>query len=82
MGLSCNDLAKPPRGRQIEEGKQNGGIEERPREREEEYFREEEDGPWYFGKAKEEFNKRRDGQAVDGRRRDDEDPIQVGSFIL
>ncbi|KAF8201015.1 hypothetical protein BJ912DRAFT_1054465 [Pholiota molesta] len=75
-GPDEDETAKPTRGRQIEEGKQNSGIEERPREREEEYFREEEDGPWYFGKAKEEFNKRRDGQAVDGRRRDDEDPIQ------
>ncbi len=69
-------LVVKPRGRQIDEKKANVGIEEHAQE--DDQMLEEEDGPWYFGKAKEDFNKRRDEQAVDGRRRDDEDPIQVG----
>ncbi|KAF8967950.1 hypothetical protein BDZ97DRAFT_1802104 [Flammula alnicola] len=68
-----DEIVKPTQGRQIEENKKNGGIEERPRD--EDNFQEE-DGPWYFGKAKEEFNRRRDGQAVHGRRGEEEDPIQ------
>lgn len=40
---------------------------------------EEEDGPWYFGKAKEEFHKRR-GQAGNARR-EEEDPIQVRGYL-
>ncbi|EGO00684.1 hypothetical protein SERLA73DRAFT_105051 [Serpula lacrymans var. lacrymans S7.3] len=34
----------------------------------------EEDGPWYFGKAKEEFHRRRRGQ--DARANEEEDPVQ------
>lgn len=70
--------AKAPAGNQIDENKQNSVNDERPHEREEEreyYY--EEDGPWYFGKAKEEFNRRRDNQALQGRRAEEEDPIQV-----
>lgn len=36
---------------------------------------EEEDGPWYFGKAKEEFHKRR--RQAGNARKEEEDPIQV-----
>ncbi|KZT72333.1 HCP-like protein [Daedalea quercina L-15889] len=40
-----------------------------------------EDGPWYFGKAREEFNKRsKGGQNVDRVRQDDDDPVQVRVF--
>ena len=41
---------------------------------------EEEDGPWYFGKAKEEFYKRL-RQAGNDRRGEEEDPIQVCGFF-
>ena len=41
---------------------------------------EEEDGPWYFGKAKEEFHKRR-RQAGNARRGEEEDPIQVRYYF-
>jgi SEL1 protein len=41
---------------------------------------EEEDGPWYFGKAKEEFHKRR-RQAGNDRRGEEEDPIQVCGYF-
>jgi SEL1 protein len=34
----------------------------------------EDDGPWYMGKARDEFNRRMRGAGVPG---DDEDPIQV-----
>jgi hypothetical protein len=34
----------------------------------------EDDGPWYMGKARDEFNRRMRDAAVPG---DDEDPIQV-----
>ena len=40
-----------------------------------------EEGPWYFGKAREEFNKRKKGgQNVDRVRQDDDDPVQVRVF--
>ncbi|PCH35634.1 HCP-like protein [Wolfiporia cocos MD-104 SS10] len=35
-----------------------------------------EDGPWYFGKAKEEFNRRRRGQDIDQVNQEDDDPVQ------
>lgn len=38
---------------------------------------EDEDGPWYLGKAKEEFYKRRAGQQPPVPPSGDEDPIQV-----
>ena len=41
---------------------------------------EEEDGPWYFGKAKEEFYKRL-RQAGNERRGEEEDPIQVCGYF-
>jgi SEL1 protein len=66
---------KAPAGKQIDENKQGSVSDERSHEREQERDYEE-DGPWYFGKAKEEFNRRRDNQASQGRRADEEDPIQ------
>jgi len=72
---------KPPPGRQIDEGKAKESTDEasHPEDR---TFREEEDGPWYFGKAKEEFNRRRNGGDVNRGRGEEEDPIQVWiSFI-
>ncbi|PPQ88450.1 hypothetical protein CVT25_011576 [Psilocybe cyanescens] len=63
---------KPVQGKQIEEGKQKPGDQEALPDDD---FREEEDGPWYFGKAKEEFQ-RRGGQVANPRRGEEEDPIQ------
>ena len=37
------------------------------------------DGPWYMGKAREEFNRRMRDAAVPG---DDEDPVQVRNTCL
>jgi SEL1 protein len=37
----------------------------------------EDDGPWYMGKAREEFNRRMRNAAAPG---DDEDPVQVYSL--
>ena len=37
-----------------------------------------EDGTWYFGKAREEFNRRKkNGQNADQVGQDDDDPVQV-----
>ena len=60
-------------GRLLENGqkKTEGADQGTPAEQ-----HEEEDGPWYFGKAKEEFHKRR-RQANNARRGEEEDPIQV-----
>ena len=39
-----------------------------------------EDGTWYFGKAREEFNRRKkNGQNADQVGQDDDDPVQVCS---
>ena len=43
----------------------------------EEIYMEEEDGPWYPGRAKEEFNRRRRGQDAEAINQED-DPVQVG----
>jgi SEL1 protein len=62
-------------GRLLENGaKPEAADEDAPGE-----HHEEEDGPWYFGKAKEEFHKRR-GQASNARR-EEEDPIQVRGYL-
>lgn len=71
---------KPPPGKQIDEGKAKEGIEQAPPD--DRTFREEEDGPWYFGKAKEEFKRRQNGGDANRGRGEEEDPIQVWiSFI-
>ncbi|KAF9565588.1 HCP-like protein [Agrocybe pediades] len=71
-GPDDDQSVKPTEGKQIDEGKPTAESEEVPQD---ETFREEEDGPWYFGKAKEEFQ-RRGGQAPARRRGEEEDPIQ------
>lgn len=75
--LKASILAKPTQGKQIEERKQATSGEQVI----DDEYREEEDGPWYFGKAKEEFQ-RRSGQITNPRRRrgEEEDPIQVRSL--
>lgn len=42
-----------------------------------------EDGTWYFGKAREDFNKRKKtGQNADQAGQDDDDPVQVCPFDI
>lgn len=42
-----------------------------------------EDGTWYFGKAREDFNKRKkNGQNVDQVDQDDDDPVQACKFDI
>jgi len=64
-------------GRQLEDGKPSKDSEEAPKE-EDFDSRDEDDGPWYFGKAREEFHRRRGTKAVNRRGTEEEDPIQVG----
>ncbi|KIM40271.1 hypothetical protein M413DRAFT_446444 [Hebeloma cylindrosporum] len=73
-GPDEEEIVKPPPGRQIDEAKAKESIEEASHS-DDRAFRDEEDGPWYFGKAKEEFNRRRNGDANRGRG-EEEDPIQ------
>ncbi|KAF5380549.1 hypothetical protein D9615_004708 [Tricholomella constricta] len=44
-------------------------------------YYEEEDGPWYLGKAKEEFHKRRNSQQPQKPPSEEDDPIQVSSLL-
>ena len=66
-------------GRLLENGQKAEGAEDgAPAE-----HHEEEDGPWYFGKAKEEFYKRlRQAGNDNDRRGEEEDPIQVCGYFL
>lgn len=69
---------KPSEGRQVDDGRQKDGISDPKSDKDEEHIHsEEEDGPWYLGKAKEEFHKRRSQPVLS--RREEEDPIQVCS---
>lgn len=43
-------------------------------------FAEEEDGPWYPGRAREEFNRRRLAQKPEAV--DQDDPVQVRGYVL
>lgn len=70
-----HDLLKPSEGRQVDDGRQKDGISDPKSDKDEEHIHsEEEDGPWYLGKAKEEFHKRRSQPVLS--RREEEDPIQ------
>lgn len=72
--ISDLSIGFPPKSgepRELGEGTQGETTEDGMQE-EERVHVEEEDGPWYFGKAKEEFHRRRSEP-----RRDEEDPIQV-----
>jgi SEL1 protein len=71
---------KPPPGKQIDEGKSKESIDDSSHH-DDRAFQEEEDGPWYFGKAKEEFNRRRNEENLNRGRGEEEDPIQVWNFI-
>ncbi|TFK44877.1 hypothetical protein BDQ12DRAFT_40330 [Crucibulum laeve] len=66
---------KTGEGREIEDGKlKDASADKMAKEEDRGYVEDESDGPWYFGKAKEEFHRRR-GQVPQGRR-GEEDPIQ------
>lgn len=71
-------LSKPKEGLELD-GKKEDTATDINREEGRDYY-EEEDGPWYLGKAKEEFHKRQNGQAAQ-RMGDEEDPIQVRSTL-
>lgn len=60
-------------GRELDEGKQPEATKDSSSS-EDDRLVEEEDGPWYYGKAREEFRKRRGGQIG---HREEEDPVQV-----
>lgn len=68
-----NGLVAHPAKKQLDDGQHHEGSEDK----EDVNDQEDEGGPWYFGKAKEEFHKRRGGQTHGGRRGEEEDPIQV-----
>lgn len=70
--LSTAFSPKSGEPRELDEGKQRAATEEGLQE--ERAHVEEEDGPWYFGKAKEEFHRRR-SEPRSGR--EEEDPIQA-----
>ena len=75
--ISDNDLSNPSDGRQVDDGREKDSILGAKSNKDEGHNHfEEEDGPWYLGKAKEEFHKRQ-SQPVLNRR--EEDPIQVCS---
>jgi len=75
-----NVQAQTTEGRELEEGNQESNKFETV-SGEEERSSYEEEGPWYLGKAREEFHKRRHGQ-LGGRRGEEEDPIQVRLYPL
>jgi len=62
--------------RKIAEAKEQGTGENLPSPEEAATEDGEEDGPWYIGKAREEFNRRRRGRDAQGLRRQEEDPVQ------
>jgi SEL1 protein len=71
-------------GRELDAGKQADGSE--PKSDNNAVVDDtEDDGPWYLGKAKEEYKRKR-GQQDTARPREDEDPIQVrfpcGMFLV
>jgi hypothetical protein len=73
---SDSDSLPSNHGRELEDGRQKDTISDKNGNRGDSLQPlEEEDGPWYLGKAKEEFRKRRGGQAPPNRGEDD--PIQV-----
>ena len=63
-----------PVHREIDEGKVPPG--KTAQSRDEGHYAEEEDGPWYPGRAREEFNRRRRGKNVEPVSQE-EDPVQV-----
>ncbi|KAJ6593532.1 HCP-like protein [Mycena capillaripes] len=72
--LDDEELSPPKSAdiRSLDKGADKDTAEDPVLEQERTYL-DEEDGPWYMGKAKEEFRKRKDSQAA---LREDEDPVQ------
>ncbi|KAF9268703.1 HCP-like protein [Marasmius fiardii PR-910] len=61
----------PPKVQELESGTDSPQGERV----EDQIFHEDEDGPWYLGKARDEFHKRKNGQTTE-HAREEEDPIQ------
>ncbi|PFH52111.1 hypothetical protein AMATHDRAFT_74407 [Amanita thiersii Skay4041] len=77
-GLDIWNGDEPP-GRELEDGsrQREGAMAEVGKSDDDRYVDEDDDGMWYLGKAREDFHKRRSGQALPDRQRiDEEDPIQ------
>ncbi|KAH9922080.1 HCP-like protein [Fomitopsis serialis] len=73
---SSRSRLPPPQGRTVEGGEETDNTQAAAGEPVGE-IDEYEDGPWYIGKAREEFNKRKkNGQNVDRVRQDDDDPVK------
>ena len=74
----CTDQFFPnaPAPPEIDEGSKTA-VGKTAQSADEEPYTEEEDGPWYPGRAKEEFNRRRRGQNAEAASEED-DPVQVG----
>jgi SEL1 protein len=68
-----SNLPKSGEGRQVDDGKQQDGAKDNKDEVHDNF--EEDDSPWYLGKAKEDFHKRRNQLPL--HRQEEEDPIQV-----
>ncbi|KAG6920181.1 hypothetical protein DXG01_004950 [Tephrocybe rancida] len=66
----------PPPTTAAPERQLEGKQPEKPSQADDRREYEEEDGPWYLGKAKEEFHKRRNGEQPPAPPNGDEDPIQ------
>ncbi|RDB24755.1 Protein sel-1 1 [Hypsizygus marmoreus] len=67
--------SKPTEGRELEGKREDVVGDKKPRKDEGREYLEDEEGPWYLGKAKEDFRKRRNGQ-LSKRPTEEEDPIQ------
>ena len=72
--LRLDEVYHNPPPPEIEQGRV--GKEQRASREEEQPLTEEEDGPWYPGRARDEYNKRMFGQKGDFLDHDD-DPVQV-----
>ena len=72
-------VQKSNEGRELDDGrKQNEDTSLDAGNGDEERYSDEDAGTWYIGKAKDEFNRRRNGQRLPDRRRvGEEDPIEV-----
>ena len=74
--VAGSETPKSGEGRQVDDGgRKDPAVDTKPTRDEVHDNLEEEDGPWYLGKAKEEFHRRR-GQPIP-KQREEEDPIQV-----
>jgi SEL1 protein len=84
LTLQVNPVHRQGEGRELDAGKQTDGAETAVVGDNRAVLDDmDDDGPWYLGKAKDEYKRKRNQD--DAKRREDEDPIQVGflfPFIL